>query len=244
MINQNKCRVLAVLFTTLFSAGCMSNNQTMPPYYGEQNKSNGFFMESVIIKSSLDLDKMIENNWYFTADIKHKTYGEKSVNNCPMLIEAVNGGYEAQKEFEQGSVDAQYLICLTWQEMKKFKASKTSYLGNITFDKAFAKQAPARLSLIISNDDERKAKTVESWNAMSEIQRVEKVNDEQAVYYDNGGSIQRVTLMAKGDYNEDGIEDMLLYMENSVKGGSYSSSYSYILTRLTATGPFSLLKEM
>ena len=66
----------------------------------------------------------------------------------------------------------------------------------------------------------------------------------QSTYYDYSGSIQRLTLMAKGDYNGDGVEDQLLYMENSVEGGSYSSAKAYLITRMTADAPIKLLKEI
>ncbi|VAW73837.1 hypothetical protein MNBD_GAMMA10-1884, partial [hydrothermal vent metagenome] len=68
--------------------------------------------------------------------------------------------------------------------------------------------------------------------------------DMRAIYYDSTGGIQRLTLMAKGDYNGDGIEDRLLFMENSVEEGSYSTEYFYIITRTVAGGPISLLKEV
>jgi len=78
---------------------------------------------------------------------------------------------------------------------------------------------------------------------MSHIQKIVPVNDAQAIYYDNSGGIQRLTIMAKGDYNQDGIEDMVLYIENSVEGGDYYSSYSYIVTQLTADAPYTLIKQ-
>ncbi|MBH0059394.1 hypothetical protein I6F65_20865 [Pseudoalteromonas sp. SWXJZ94C] len=105
------------------------------------------------------------------------------------------------------------------------------------------KKMPPELSLIISNDDERRLAKASSWEEMSHIKKVEPVNDDQAIYYDNSGGIQRLTIMAKGDYNQDGIEDIVLHMANAVERGSYSSSYGYVLTRLTADAPYTLIKQ-
>jgi hypothetical protein len=50
-------------------------------------------------------------------------------------------------------------------------------------------------------------------------------------------------LRAKGDYNGDGIEDMLLSTSNTVEGGSYHSVDYFILTRLSSEASFTLLKQ-
>ncbi|TMO40552.1 hypothetical protein, partial [Pseudoalteromonas ruthenica] len=75
------------------------------------------------------------------------------------------------------------------------------------------------------------------------INKVGPVSEDQGVYYDTYGSIQRLTLMAQGDYNGDGIEDAIFYMENGVDGGSYSSVNTYIVTRLQQGAPITLLAK-
>ncbi|TOQ19000.1 hypothetical protein CGH01_16515, partial [Vibrio parahaemolyticus] len=54
---------------------------------------------------------------------------------------------------------------------------------------------------------------------------------------------QKVTLLATGDYNDDGLEDVILLKENSVLSGSYGSTHGYVLSRLHENGSYELIKE-
>ncbi|NMU87725.1 ATPase, partial [Vibrio parahaemolyticus] len=54
---------------------------------------------------------------------------------------------------------------------------------------------------------------------------------------------QVITVVAKGDYNADGIEDIVIEKENSVLSGSYSSSHGYVLTRMSEQASFTVLAE-
>ena len=49
--------------------------------------------------------------------------------------------------------------------------------------------------------------------------------------------------MAKGDYNADGIEDIVIEKENGVLSGSYSSSHGYVLTRMSEQALFTVLAK-
>ncbi|HHC6730894.1 TPA: ATPase, partial [Vibrio parahaemolyticus] len=57
------------------------------------------------------------------------------------------------------------------------------------------------------------------------------------------GGFQVITVVAKGDYNADGIEDIVIEKENSVLSGSYSSSHGYVLTRMSEQASFTVLAE-
>jgi hypothetical protein len=72
---------------------------------------------------------------------------------------------------------------------------------------------------------------------------VEAIDETSAIFVDNSGGSQRLNIRAKGDYNGDGIEDMLLSTSNTVEGGSYHSVDYFILTRLSSEAPFTLLKQ-
>lgn len=142
----------------------------------------------------------------------------------------------------QGAIEALELICNTWQAMAKLEASHTSWI-NFTHSKEVAEELPAEFALAISNDTVERVAQSEHWSDVTTIKKVEPVNEDQAVYYDTDGSIQRLTLMAQGDYNGDGIEDAIFYMENGVDGGSYSSVNTYIVTRLQQGAPITLLAK-
>lgn len=234
---------IALLGAFIFShTACASNEPLISPSFTEHNRTNGYFMEPIIATTSTDMAEALAKEWFYSKTMKHDLEIVK-VNSCASLLSLTSLGYFAADKSKQGMFDAKYTVCMTWKTMADFKASKQSFLGSIELNKAFANIMPPQLALVISRDDERRLAKSASWEDMSQIKDVEKLNNEQAIFVDSTGGRQKITLMAKGDYNGDGIEDVLFYMENSVEGGSYSSVYAYVLTRLSSDAPFTLLKQ-
>jgi hypothetical protein len=235
---------IALLGFFIFShIACVSNEQfIIAPSFTEHNRTNGYFMEPVIATTSTDMAEALDKEWFYSKTMK-RGLDIVNVNSCSSLIDLTSSGYFATENSKQGMFDAKHTVCMTWQIMADFKASKQSFLGDIEFNKAFADITPPQLALVISRDDERRLAKAANWEDMSQIKSVEKLNNEQAIFVDSTGGKQKITLMAKGDYNGDGIEDVLFYMENSVEGGSYSSVYAYVLTRLSSGVPFTLLNQ-
>lgn len=240
MIQKN----ILLFFLTIYSAACTSTEKNnITPSYSLENKTNGYFLDSVILKKPEQIDAIINKTWFYSYEVSLDGKPAIKINNCQILSKALQEGYKSENYREQIALMASHKICTTWAHMAKLKPSTKSLLGSFKHNLALPKKMPPQLSLIISNDDDRRLAKASSWEEMSHIQKMESVTDEQAVYYDNSGGIQRLTIMAKGDYNNDGIEDMILHMANAVEGGSYSSSYSYIITRLTANAPYTLIKQ-
>jgi len=241
---MKKLTIIPLLFATIASSACIGYTNKIEPYFSKSNGSESYFMRPVEPREAQGFTKLFNKNWYFSANIKHSVQGSKSVNNCKALTKKIESGYYAEKEYEHSFINAININCGVWYEMAKITSSKVSYISNIFSDSHFAEKAPPEFALIISRDDERRLAKAKSWQEMSKIQKVKKLNSDQAVYYDNSAGIQNLTLMAKGDYNQDGIEDAILYMENSVEGGSYSSTHAYIITRLAENAPYTLLKQL
>ena len=244
MYRKIKLNTVVLVSSVLLGSGCNAANTEINPYYNKDNQSGAFFDNSVVLSSASDFLSLLDKPWDYPSDLKHKKLGSKTVSNCLQLKKHISDGFSAAKAYEHGIVSAQSVICSMWEQMASFKSYKISHMNTLSLNKEFAVQAPARFALLISNDQVKKAGAAASWNAVSKIKEVKSHNEMQSTYYDYSGSIQRLTLMAKGDYNGDGVEDQLLYMENSVEGGSYSSAKAYLITRMTADAPIKLLKEI
>jgi len=243
MNKKIQLKYLIFIFASLINSGCNAAKSDIKPYFNTNNQSAAFFEKPVVVGSAKDFLAIREKAWDFPTDLKHKKLGQKTVSNCLILNKLINEGFTAAKAYDHAFVNAQSTICSMWELMGEFKSYNVSFMDKLRLNKDFSAQVPAQFALLISNDDIKKAASAASWDDASKIKDVKSLNDEQATYYDRSGSIQRLTLMAKGDYNADGVEDRLLYMENSVEGGSYSSAKAYIITRITANGPIVLLKE-
>ena len=235
---------LLLAFTVISSTACanIAGNEIAPTYNLKSN-TRGLFIDPVTSDSMEQVNMLLYKQWYFTKVLTLDGKPDMDVNSCKTLLKASNENYKTTNYQVKSILKDFKKTCSTWRDMGKLKPSKESFLSSFKHSLALPKQMPPELSLIISNDDERRLAKASSWEEMSHIKKVEPVNEGQAMYYDNSGGIQRLTIMAKGDYNQDGIEDMVLYMENSVEGGDYYSSYSYIVTRLAADAPYTLIKQ-
>jgi hypothetical protein len=239
-----KLKYLTLIMVSIINSGCNAAKLEIQPYFNSNNQSAAFFEKPLVVNSANGFLALQEKAWDYPSDLKHEKKGHTTVTNCLVLNNVLSEGYLAANAYDHAFVNTQSAICSMWAQMGKFKSYNVSFMDQLILNKNFATQVPAQFALSISNDDMKKALSAANWHEVSKIKEVKRTNAEEATYYDSSGSIQRLTLMAKGDYNADGIEDRLFFMENSVEGGSYSSSKVYIITRLTANGPITLLKEI
>ncbi|WNO59746.1 hypothetical protein [Rheinheimera sp. MMS21-TC3] len=231
-------------FMGISSLACASLSVAkIPPSYSTENRTNGYFIEQVPLNTPAQVQSLQNKEWYFTRQLINAEQQKVEANSCEKLTKLLNEGFKAVSYREQSSVDTINRVCSVWSHIGQLTASKTTYLSLLKHGEILPEKMPAELALIISKDDERRLAKASSWQDMSQISKIEIINADQAVYYDNSGGIQRLTIMAKGDYNQDGIEDAVLYMANAVEQGSYSSTYGYIITKLAADAPYTLLKQ-
>jgi hypothetical protein len=62
-----------------------------------------------------------------------------------------------------------------------------------------------------------------------------------AVFVDSDGASQTLSVLARGDWNGDGIEDLMLKREISLEGGSYSAVGLALITRAVNADRYTLL---
>jgi hypothetical protein len=239
-----KLKYLTLILVSLVSSGCNIGKPHIKPYFNSNNHSHAFFDKLLVVESANDFLILQDKAWKYSTDLEHKKKGQITVSNCLALNSSLSEGYLAVNAYDHPFVNAKSVICSMWALMGEFNSYNVSFMDQLTLNKDFAKQAPAQFALLISDEQIEKALSAASWHEVSKIKEVQPTSTEEATFYDSTGGIQRLTLMAKGDYNADGIEDRLYYMENNVEGVSYASAQAYIITRLTADGPIKLLKEI
>jgi hypothetical protein len=234
--------MLVVGSVAVFGIGCVSATGNIAPSL--PLNAGEFFLEQTRETHNADDFKLLHKDiWGYETELKHNHHKKLTVNTCADLVTSIDLGYEASQSADYGAVIIDYKICKSWQELSLFKPSHQSYLSVVNLDQNFAKRVPPQLALIISKDDERRLVVATNWDEMSHIVKVEAIDETSAIFVDNSGGSQRLNIRAKGDYNGDGIEDMLLSTSNTVEGGSYHSVDYFILTRLSSEASFTLLKQ-
>lgn len=56
--------------------------------------------------------------------------------------------------------------------------------------------------------------------------------------------VQRLVILAQGDFDHDGFDDLLISSSNSITGATYVVAHLYIISRFSAGGPLVFRKEV
>ena len=240
-VNHLLLRVIFAL--TLLVFGRVIASELIQPQYLDSERTDRFFAREVAKPSKENIEMRNSFDWGYELELRSASADTKSASNCKDLANASSAGFTAAKAYEYGAFKAYLTQCQTWSEMAKLAASKRSYISKFKLDNSFPSLAPSTLAFVISNESAEKAKTLSTWDEADRIQRTQVASPVRAEYFDATDGFQVITIVAKGDYNADGIEDIVIEKENSVLSGSYSSSHGYVLTRMSEQALFTVLAE-
>ena len=240
-VNHLLLRVIFAL--TLLFFGRVIASELIQPQYLDSERTERFFARELAQPSEESMQLRNSLDWGYGLELANASGDTKSVSNCKDLATANSAGFTAAKAYEYGVFKAYLTQCQTWSEMAKLTASKRSFISKFKLDDNFPNLTPSALAFVISNESAEKAKTLSTWDEADHIQRTHVSSEVRAEYFDATDGFQVITIVAKGDYNADGIEDIVIEKENSVLSGSYSSSHGYVLTRMSEQSLFKVLAE-
>lgn len=136
--------------------------------------------------------------------------------------------------------------CTSLERIKRAKPSKISYLKDFDVTNYPLEYLPPTLDLINTSDEIAKAKGAvklgKTWKEYDPTATY-TVEDEYSIHIEddrsniyNGKDIY-ITQQAWGDFNDDGIEDVLLLVKYFIKEATYRSCEHTLLTMLKENGP-------
>jgi len=137
------------------------------------------------------------------------------------------------------------LLCEAVEIVTNGKDSTSSNIGKITFDKTFADVLPIQLAFFVSTSNKKEVLANDqgkSWSSFDKIEGVKKIDDYSAEYRIDDAT-QTISILARGDFNGDKMEDILLFVKNSITGASHSPTRLFVLTRYQGESMFRFVKE-
>ncbi len=128
-------------------------------------------------------------------------------------------------------------VCKPLQFLKIAKPSKSSFVSKFDLKDDPLSNLPIELGLWLSGDAERAVQLASArgttWGQYVPDAKVEAAeNDQIVVKSKKDDSATYINLIAWGDFNGDGIEDVLLQVSHHVLSGSYGDHGFRVLTRL------------
>jgi hypothetical protein len=199
-----------------------------------------------------DIDKTLKAPWdsafkvYKYDNKKSKQKKFIKVCNCKDFflayykgMEPLNGQNDYYVYLSNG------LDCFAAQAILKAKPSDYSYIEGLKIDRYIARCLPSEMSLVFSPENETELKLTKnkrkSWAEYDEITGGMEKDDAVELFAKHSG--HRVEKLATGDFNEDGIEDIMLLVNHWPKEGSAHTTDLYVISRLGKNEPLIVLDK-
>jgi len=204
--------------------------------------------QAITSNNVADIKTMLKKDWYSAVNVKSlkqpgSTYAIKS---CTEYFKLSDKTLTTVRENESSAFTEFALMCEAAKVIIEAKPSKLSFLDDLKFDKQLPNKLPKQIAMVISTTESKKLNAnskLVSWADVNKINKVNIINNVKAIYH-HQGSAQEIELMAKGDFNGDGIEDMLISSRDSVVGGSYSALRVYQVTKLNNQAGLEVTNEI
>lgn len=125
--------------------------------------------------------------------------------------------------------------------------AERTYLAGFVMDAEQVRDLPVWLAFTINNDDERKVRKLQEGGGtlgdfIGDAAIVAGRNE--ATIHEGWGGRQSLSIAARGDFNGDGIEDLLVSSYAWIEGGSYTAVALSIVTRVAAGAPLTVVERI
>jgi hypothetical protein len=200
---------------------------------------------SLQLKNQADVDHRLTKP--FDEPIFVEKNGQKAtVASCSTYLEYTREGFVAGSDQALRHLGSVGVDCLAVEALKGAVPARRSYLGGFRLDNHALRYLPPSLGLAVSQEDLAKVSSAESkgisWQEYDRNLKVDSVSTDRATVEDET-VVTRLQTYATGDFNGDGIEDLLLRVDSYSKQGSYSNCRLLLLTRTSKAGLLRLIKE-
>ena len=195
-----------------------------------------------------DLNSIMTRKWYaeFNVYSGHVSGKATVLTNCADYLALQGPVINTVKKNENAAFMELAVMCRATKQILSATNPEHNYLMDIQFNKALPSQLPASVALVISESERKKLNadtSKKTWQDVYHITSVEEAGPNRAIYRHTGG-IQELELVARGDFNGDKIEDLMISSRDSVEGGSYNAIRLFVVTRNTEGSEIRLISEI
>jgi hypothetical protein len=138
-----------------------------------------------------------------------------------------------------------FVSCRITVAIQDAKPSRVSYLGTFALDDRRLKEIPAAVIPTPSQWEEKRLKEASargtSWKGWDRLIRVTKTFG-AAVTVESPDTRCHLSVDGRGDFDDDGIEDLVLSRSGGGQEGTWSSTAAFVLTRRSPHGRIEIVK--
>jgi hypothetical protein len=155
-------------------------------------------------------------------------------------------GFQPKNNLEAQPDNGAKVRCRTLEWLQRAKPSTVSFLDSFRWDPSALEMLPAALSTALSPEEQARVAQAtrkhESLKTLNPNLKSKKEGEGPFEIREKDSTIL-IDEQARGDFDADGVEDIVLSVTNAVNRGSYSDVRLVILTRKTPTGVLTILQS-
>lgn len=237
------------IYALTFVIGCSYEKKTLteniissPVFINPVLTMNAYMASTGVVDNLADELNMA---WSMKVAVKQISGKQtREVNSCNSILLAHNDGFEPRDPSYHTPYQNALMQCRAITLAVGMAPSNISYL-NGSLDKTAISRLPAIIAFIPS-------KTQQSYiednappmmlEGVTPIIGFAQINDYEVELKIDGGG-QTMLVLAKGDTNGDGVEDLLMQVINATEGGSYRATHLFLLSKNERDGNWLLLSK-
>ena len=199
------------------------------------------------------LDKPLANPW---SMFDRKTGQRHEARSCRQLL-ALESTSDPMDVHDDGTPPSQLITndwniygativgCRLTLAVQEARPARVDHVGGFPLDNAALKVIPAAVIPTPSYDEEALLKKASargvSWKGWDRRIRVTKTSG-KGVTVESPDTNCFLEIYGRGDFNDDGIEDVLLWRDGGGQEGTWNSTAGFILTRRSPRGRVEIIK--
>lgn len=205
--------------------------------------------------SKLNVSSPPEIDQRLDAPFTEGTAHPGGANNCRQLLaqcgEATHGkcgDKDSQVSDKEVQARKSTLVdCLVLSELRHAAPARVSHLKDLKWDEHVLPLLPPQLAINVSEEATHKAAAAgargESWPEFDKSVTAEADGPDQIEVHGDG-FVERLILWGRGDFNHDGIEDLLVQSLDTLTEGTYRNTRLFVVTRKTGSGKLSIVRTL
>lgn len=186
-----------------------------------------------------DIKRQLQSKWEDSIEVEGEAGRKRSISSCDEFFKAKEDKLFPISNVNRGPYSILGLYCFAAQLILDAKPAKISYIESLKFDENIAKYLPADVEYRINPRSRRH--TSGSWDDVEKVKAVKMRAKE--IKYESKDAIHFVRRIAVGDFNSDGIQDVLFIIGHHVKEGTHFENSLYIMTRVNSNNILENIKR-
>ena len=247
------------IFSLVFLISCSGKNNEKPfPVLLNPSQDITIFTNDedgdLLATHDIALSKQMDVLWGSPASFPVSKYDENIplenrkktvVNSCRKMVSLFNAGYQPESSY--GVYVSRYIDCKMLEVSLSLLSSETSYVNNFKLDLNNIKMLPKNMAFMPSTSgyfslmNDTKLKTLDDVGFSKNVKVIVGADGIKGI--EDEYVRQIFSIKAKGDFNHDGIEDIVIEVNSSANGGTYVDQALYVLTKTKKEGDWIVLGE-